>query len=299
MFAALARRSRPFMAFLPPAAMFATTETSPAHCDGSAPLMTADGWSPLPLVEKKQLTSTANPTFLFRFRLSKDQPTQPVSSCLLVRAPVGAVGDDGKPTFELRPYTPVSDPASKTLDLVVKVYPGGKIGNALKSMNVGEVIEFKGPIVKYESATAAKKSSISMIAGGTGITPMLQMAEELLQRKNYKNPMSLVYCSTSVDDMMMKDRLDALAAAHNNFSVYYMLDKAPAGWTGGEGYVTKEVVTSRLPCDAKDKDALVVCCGPPPMMKAVSGPKVSPQDQGPVEGLLKDLGFEASQVLKM
>ena len=35
------------------------------------------------------------------------------------------------------------------------------------------------------------------------------------------------------------------------------------------------------------------------MMKAVSGPKVSPQDQGPVEGLLKDLGFEASQVLKM
>jgi cytochrome-b5 reductase len=292
--------AKSFLGFVPPAAMFLSSE--PASMDGAkdAPVMTADGWQPLELIEKKQLTQTANPTYLFRFQLSSAQPRQPVSSCLLVRAPVGDAKEDGTRADVMRPYTPVSAPDSKTLDLVVKVYPEGKIGNALKALKVHDKIDFKGPIVKYDSKmAAATKSSVSMIAGGTGITPMLQLAEELLNELKYSKPVSLVYCSTSVEDIMMRERLDALAAAHNNFSVHYMVDKAPAGWTGGEGYVTKQVVGDKLPCSSADKDSLVVVCGPPPMMNAISGPKVSPQDQGPVAGLLADLGFEASQVLKM
>ena len=269
------------------------------HAGGDTHVMTPDTWEPLTLVEKTQLTHTSNPTYRFRFQLAEAQPRQPVASCLLVRAAVGDLKDDGTREYVMRPYTPVSSPDSKHLDLVVKVYPEGKIGNALRSLNVNDVIAFKGPIVKYDAATAASKSSVSMIAGGTGITPMLQLAEELLKNLKYTKPVGLIYCSTSVDDIMMRERLEGLQKTYPNFSVHFMVDKETQGWTGGVGYVSKATVSEHLPCRAEDENALVVVCGPPPMMNALSGAKVSPQEQGEVSGLLKDMGFDTRHVFKM
>lgn len=60
--------------------------------------------------------------------------------------------------------------------------------------------------------------------------------------------------------------------------MFYVLDKAPAKWAGGVGYVTKDIIQKHLP--APSEDSIVFVCGPPPMMKAISGPKVSPKDQG-------------------
>lgn len=39
-------------------------------------------------------------------------------------------------------------------------------------------------------------------------------------------------------------------------------------------------------------------CGPPPMMKAISGDKAKDKSQGPLEGVLKDVGYTESQVYK-
>ena len=39
-------------------------------------------------------------------------------------------------------------------------------------------------------------------------------------------------------------------------------------------------------------------CGPPPMMKALSGDKAQDKSQGPLSGLLKDLGFTEEGVFK-
>ena len=36
--------------------------------------------------------------------------------------------------------------------------------------------------------------------------------------------------------------------------------------------------------------------GPPGQMKAISGPKLKPTEQGPLTGVLKDVGFDESQV---
>lgn len=42
----------------------------------------------------------------------------------------------------------------------------------------------------------------------------------------------------------------------------------------------------------------VLVCGPPPMMRAISGDKLPDKSQGPLTGLLKDLGYDESQVFK-
>lgn len=277
-----------------------STQTATATDHHAVEELKPDTWIPLTLVSREELTKgTSRPTHLFSFELNKSQPELPVSSCLLTRAPVGEKKEDGTNKMVIRPYTPVSAPEAKRLDLVIKIYPDGKLTQYLDTLKVGDVLDFKGPIVKLDVKEAEKKTDgIGMIAGGTGITPMLQMAEELL-RRGYAAPLQLVYCNVTPDDIMLKDRLDALDEKYSNFSVHYMVDSVPHGqsWTGGVGYVTKDVLSKHMP-RSSDKKILVLVCGPPPMMNAISGNKVSPKDQGPLTGLLKNMGYTESQVFK-
>jgi cytochrome-b5 reductase len=64
-----------------------------------------------------------------------------------------------------------------------------------------------------------------------------------------------------------------------------------------KGFITKELLKTVLP-EPKSENVKVFVCGPPGLYKAVSGPKVSPSDQGELDGYLKDLGYSKDQVFK-
>ena len=257
--------------------------------------LTPNDWVGLKLLSSEQLTGGDRPTHLLRFELSPEQPPLPVASCILTRLPVGSEKEDGTRAFVMRPYTAVSAADAKTLDLALKVYPNGKLTPSLVALQPGSILDFKGPIPKIPIEECFKMKSIGMVAGGTGITPMLQIASELL-RTGYKGDIRLIYANVSPKDIMLKDRVQSLAASHSNFKVHYLVDKSEKGWTGGVGYVTAEVLKAEMP--APSDENLILVCGPPPMMKAVSGDKVSPKDQGQLSGLLKGLGYTKSNVYK-
>jgi len=80
-------------------------------------------------------------------------------------------------------------------------------------MKAGDTLECKGPIVKLENKPNMK-TSIGMVAGGTGITPMLQVIEEVLRNPEDKTTLSLVFGNVTADDILLKSRIDALAAKH-------------------------------------------------------------------------------------
>jgi len=72
---------------------------------------------------------------------------------------------------------------------------------------------------------------------------------------------------------------------------------------GARGHISKEMVTSFLPPpQAVGEDGAidykVLVCGPPGMMKHMSGEKKSPADQGDLTGLLADLHYAKPQVFK-
>lgn len=58
------------------------------------------------------------------------------------------------------------------------------------------------------------------MAGGTGLTPMLQVATEAL-RQGLPLKLSFIFANVSEDDIVMRKHLDGLAAKHDNFRVYY------------------------------------------------------------------------------
>ena len=60
------------------------------------------------------------------------------------------------------------------VDLLIKMYATGKMGQYLKNLKPGDSIEMKGPWKKIDYKPNMKKT-ISMIAGGSGITPMYQV----------------------------------------------------------------------------------------------------------------------------
>lgn len=275
--------------------LYKTAQADAAKYSGA---LDPNAWTELKLIDKKQLTHN---TVSLRYELPGGAAVNlPVASCLLTKASMQSPGDD-KPKVIIRPYTPVSPPdAPGYLDLAIKVYPEGKMSKHMGEMKVGESLAFKGPIPKYPYKANAK-TEIGMIAGGTGITPMLQVADHILGNPADKTKVSLIYANVSESDIMLKDKIDALAAKHpDQFKVYYVVDKAKWGgifWKGGVGYVNRDMVSAHLPAPT-NKDGLIMVCGPPGMMNAVSGDKAQDKSQGELSGLLKAMGYTQDQVYK-
>lgn len=203
-------------------------------------------------------------------------------------------------------YTPISRPDVKGyLELAVKTYPEGKMSQHMAKMKIGDSLDFKGPFVKI-AYKANEYDTIGMVAGGTGITPMLQVVDEILANPADKTKVSLIFANRSETDILLKAEIDAkVAASGGQFSVYYVVDKASerrfwqSAWEGGVGYVTSSMLSDKLP--GPTTKSIVYVCGPPPMYKAICGPKGTPEDpkaQGELGGLLKSLGFTESNVFK-
>lgn len=273
-----------------------------AQADAAKPAPPAGALSPtefkaFKLIEKEKLTGN---TYRYRFEMPGGQQSGIfVASCLVTKAMLKEKPEDEKPKAIIRPYTPTSPPSAQGyMDLVVKTYPTGKMSKHFGDLKVGDTLEMKGPIPKYPYQPNIKKH-VGMVAGGTGVAPMLQVIDAILSNPEDKTQVSLVFGNVSEDDIILKDRLDALAVKHKNFKVHYMVDKAKWGgvmFNGGVGYITKDVIKQHLPPPGKDN--IVMVCGPPGLMESVSGGKAPDFSQGEVKGILKDLGYEASMVYK-
>lgn len=243
----------------------------------------------------KEVEKISKNTNLYRFEFDSPDSVSGLvtASCLVAKATI-----DGKAVS--RPYTPTTlNNQTGHLDLLIKTYPapGGLMSRHIESLKPGvDKLQLKGPFVKLPYKANMKKH-IGMIAGGTGITPMYQVAKTILENAEDKTEVSLVFANISEKDVLLRDELDALAYAYPNFKVYYTLDRPPLwGWKMGKGYVSKEMIEQHIP--SKDKDVLVMVCGPKGFMEHISGDKTPRKEQGDLSGLLRDMGYSSEQVFK-
>ncbi|GKV06403.1 hypothetical protein SLEP1_g18301 [Rubroshorea leprosula] len=275
------------------------SEPNLAHLDqvneetGPKVALNPDKWLEFKLQDTARVSHN---THLFRFSFDPNAKLGlDIASCILTRAPLG-LDAEGKTKYVIRPYTPISDPDAKGyFDLLIKVYPEGKMSQHFASLKPGDVVEVKGPIEKLRYTPNMKKH-IGMIAGGTGITPMLQVIEAILKNPDDNTQVSLLYANISPDDILLKQKLDILATSHPNLKVFYTVDNPSKNWKGGSGYVSKDMVVKGLP--APGVDTLILVCGPPGMMNHISGNKGKDYSQGELAGILKELGYTEQMVYK-
>ena len=134
-------------------------------------------------------------------------------------------------------------------------------------LSIGDKIRVKGPKGQFVYSSELSRH-IGMIAGGTGITPMLQIIRASLKNPQDRTKLSLIYANVNEEDILLKKELDLLAHNHSHrFIVHYVLNNPPQGWTGGVGFVSKEQIETYMP--PPSADIKVLMCGPPPMMAAM------------------------------
>ncbi|KAF9736789.1 NADH-cytochrome b5 reductase [Paraphaeosphaeria minitans] len=200
------------------------------------------------------------------YRLALPRPTD------ILGLPIGqhislAATIDGKEV--VRSYTPISsDEDHGYIDLLIKSYPTGNISKHVASMAVGQTIKVRGPkgAMVY---TPNLVRHFGMIAGGTGITPMLQIIKAILRGRaaGDKTEVDLIFANVNPEDILLKEDIDAIAAKDSKFRVHYVLNNPPEKWNGGVGFVTADMIKAKLPAPAPDVKILM--CGPPPMVSAL------------------------------
>ncbi|EFQ24978.1 oxidoreductase FAD-binding domain-containing protein [Colletotrichum graminicola] len=227
--------------------------------------------------ELKEKTIISHNVAIYRFKLPSEKSVLglPIGQHISIGA--NCPQPDGTTKEIVRSYTPISgDHQPGYFDLLIKSYPTGNISKHMASMKVGQTLKVKGPKGAFVY-TPNMVRHFGMIAGGTGITPMLQIIRAVIRGRptGDRTEIDLIFANVTVQDILLKEDLDALAKEDSGFRVHYVLDKPPADWTGGVGYVTADMITKLLPKPADDVKLLL--CGPPPM---VSGLKKTSESLG-------------------
>ena len=152
---------------------------------------------------------------------------------------------DGTTKEIVRSYTPISgDHQPGHFDLLIKSYPTGNISKHMASLVVGQTIKVKGPKGAMVYAPNMVRH-FGMIAGGTGITPMLQIIRAVIRGRpsGDTTEIDLIFANVNPEDILLKEDLDRLAKDDSKFRVHYVLNNPPEKWDGGVGFVTPEMMT--------------------------------------------------------
>ncbi|KAI1624131.1 NADH-cytochrome b5 reductase 1 [Exophiala viscosa] len=253
------------------------TPTHPATSLKPRPILDPDNLQDYPLLSKWDISHNVTV-----FRLGLPQPTD------VLGLPSGqhialAFTDPETGKVVARSYTPIStDDDRGYFDVLVKLYPDGLMSKHLQALQVGDLVKARGPkgAMVYKPGMCER---IGMIAGGSGVTPMLQIIKAVLaQRPTDTTQIDLIYANRTFDDIVLKDVLDEMAEKDPGFKVHYVLSQAPENWTGSIGHVTKAMIKERLP--PAQAGTKIMLCGPAGM-------------QDSMKIYLEELGFDKARLV--
>jgi len=153
-----------------------------------------------------------------------------------------------------RAYSASSLPGAQ-LALTIKRVAGGTCSTFVNErLAVGARVGLLGPSGTFYPPPACRE--LVLIAGGSGITPMLSIA-----RSNPTCRVTLVYGNRRETDIIFARAIDELAS--ETFIVRHVLEQAPAGWQGAIGRLDPTTLERELPLSS---DAHYFLCGPEPMI---------------------------------
>ncbi|XP_063237218.1 NADH-cytochrome b5 reductase 3 isoform X2 [Bacillus rossius redtenbacheri] len=252
---------------------------------------------PLPLTEREEIS---HDTRRFRFGLPSEEHILglPIGQHIHLSAKI----DD---QIVIRSYTPVtSDDDKGYMDLVIKVYfknvhpkfpEGGKMSQYLENMKVGDTIDVRGPsgrlvylgggkfsikVLRKDPAQIVTVKKVAMIAGGTGITPMLQLIRHVTKDPEDRTQMALLFANQTEEDILLRKELEEVRDKHlDQFKLWYTVDRPAEGWKYSTGFVSAEMIQEHL--FPPSPETLVLMCGPPPMVNYACIPNLDKLNYDP------------------
>lgn len=146
----------------------------------------------------------------------------------------------------------------------VKRIPGGKVSEKLVgSARAGQRLTVLGPSGSFGPSASEGPRHLVLVAGGSGITPMMSIAETWLEREPHTS-IDLVFGNRSERDIPFRDELAALERAHGTrFHVTHVLSEPNEGHDGLRGLLSGDVLARAL--EGRPRADEHYLCGPEPM----------------------------------
>ena len=160
-----------------------------------------------------------------------------------------------------RSYSIASAPESPELELTVEELEDGEVSPYLvEAAQPGDQFELRGPIGGYFTWTADRGGPLLLVAGGSGVVPLMAMIRHRRSAGSDADARLLLSVKTRAD-IIYREELEAAGVGLH----ITLTRESPAGWTGDTRRIDAEMLRAvGLPPDERPH---VYVCGPTPFVE--------------------------------
>jgi ferredoxin-NADP reductase len=171
---------------------------------------------------------------------------------------VRLTAEDGYQTQ--RSYSIASAPEAASVAITVERLEDGEVSPYLVGeARVGDMIELRGPIGGYFVWQATDTRPLLLIAGGSGVVPLMAMLRHRSGAAE-KPPVRMLYSSRTFEDIIYREELAKFEASGGLTVVHTLTRNQPEGWKGYgrriDGPMIREVAWP------PEQSPAVFICGP-------------------------------------
>ena len=174
---------------------------------------------------------------------------------------VRLVAEDG---YEARrSYSIASAPGSRELELLVEHLPDGEVSPFIADeLQPGETLEIRGPVGGHFTWTPSDRRPIALIAGGSGIAPLMSMVRQRSAAPDLAAPALLLYSARSWSQMAFAAELESLATKDTSFSFFATTTREAARRPGDfERRIDMEMLAMVLASRGERRELACYICG--------------------------------------
>jgi ferredoxin-NADP reductase len=153
----------------------------------------------------------------------------------------------------------IATPPEQRPAITVELLEDGEVSPYLvDEVREGDRFEVRGPIGGYFVWEAYDPTPVLLVAGGSGVVPLMAMAR-YRAREGARAPMKLLYSSRTLEDVIYREELDELAGRGDGFEVAHTLTREqPPGWTGYARRIDTGLI-AEVAWPAPDEPRVFVC----------------------------------------
>ena len=158
--------------------------------------------------------------------------------------------------------------AGGRLALTIERLEDGEVSPYLAGeVEVGDRLELRGPIGGYFVWDASAADPLILLAGGSGVCPLMAMLRHRAARSSAV-PVRLLYSARSLEDVIFRAELDRLAAGDGVDVVLTLTRSRPPWWDGYARRVDAAMLSEVVWEPARRPLAFV--CGPTAFVESVA-----------------------------
>ena len=175
---------------------------------------------------------------------------------------------DGYQTERSYSITSAPEDGDRVALTIERIKDGEVSPYLVDELAIGDRLELRGPIGGYFIWSTDMGGPLLLVAGGSGICPLMAMLRHRAARGS-QVPTRLLYSSRSLEDVIYHEELDSLVARAEGLEVFHTLTRShPPGWTGYTRRIDRDMLTEVA--FASTQKPLCMVCGPTPLVEAVA-----------------------------